>query len=60
MNLINQLVLVPVVVPLLGAGLCLALGRSAFAQRIISIVVLMIVVATSAVLLYRADTSGHR
>ena len=58
MNLINQLVLVPVVVPLLGAGLCLALGRSAFAQRIISIVVLMIVVATSAVLLYRADTYG--
>lgn len=58
MNLVNQLVLVPVVLPLLGAGLCLALGRSAFAQRIISIVVLLIVVATSGVLLYRAETFG--
>ncbi len=54
----TQLVLLPVILPLLGAGLCLAFGRSARAQRIISIAVLVAVVAVAAVLLWRADTQG--
>jgi len=58
MTFFDQLVLFPVILPLLGAGLCLALGQSAVAQRTISIVVLLAVVATSVVLLYRADTYG--
>jgi len=55
---IDQLVLLPVIVPLLGAGLCLVFGRSAQAQRAISVVVLLSVVATAAVLLVRADHHG--
>jgi len=57
-HLASQLVLVPVILPLLGAGLCLAFGRSARAQRIVSIVVLSIVVAAAALLLWRADQFG--
>ncbi|MGH3423718.1 MAG: Na+/H+ antiporter subunit D, partial [Nocardioidaceae bacterium] len=48
----------PVVLPLLGAGLCLVLGRSARAQRVISLAVLATVVAIAAVLLARADSGG--
>ncbi len=54
----NQLVLVPVILPLLGAGLCLVLGRSARAQRVVSVAVLAIVVATAVVLLVHADRHG--
>lgn len=54
----TQLVVLPVLLPLLGAGLCLVLGRSARAQRIVSVAVLTAVVATASVLLYRADTQG--
>ena len=54
----TQLVLLPVILPLLGAGLCLAFGRSARAQRIISVAVLVTVVGVAATLLYRADTYG--
>ncbi len=54
----NQLVLVPVLLPLLGAGLCLVLGRSARAQRIVSIIVLTVVVVTAVTLLVRADQYG--
>lgn len=54
----NQLILLPVIVPLLGAGLCLVFGRSAAAQRAISVVVLGSVVATAAILLVRADRHG--
>ena len=54
----NQIVLLPVILPLLGAGLCLAFGRSARAQRVISIAILTLVVTVSAVLLYRADHFG--
>lgn len=57
-HLLDQLVLVPVIVPLLGAGLALAFGRSAAAQRAISITVLTVVVATAAVLVVRADRLG--
>ncbi len=54
----TQLVALPVLLPLLGAGLCLVLGRSARAQRIVSVVVLSAVVATAATLLVRADRDG--
>ncbi|MGJ9413340.1 Na+/H+ antiporter subunit D [Aeromicrobium sp. CF4.19] len=54
----TQLVIVPVLLPLLGAGLCLVLGRSARAQRLVSVVVLSTVVVTAATLLVRADRFG--
>lgn len=54
----SQLVLLPVILPLLGAGLCLAFGRSARAQRIISIAVLVAVVGIASALLWRADQYG--
>ena len=54
----DQIVLLPVILPLLGAGLCLVFGRSAQAQRAISVVVLALVVTTAAVLLYQADQHG--
>lgn len=56
--LAEQLVLAPVILPLLGAGLCLVFGRFAAAQRAISIIVLLLVVATAAVLLFRTDRYG--
>jgi multicomponent Na+:H+ antiporter subunit D len=55
---VNQIVLLPVILPLLGAGLCLVFGRSARAQRVISVAILALVVTTSAVLLERADRLG--
>ncbi|XVX20711.1 Na+/H+ antiporter subunit D [Actinomycetota bacterium] len=54
----NNLVALPVALPLLGAGLCLVLGRSARAQRLVSIAVLSLSVLLAAVLLYQADTRG--
>lgn len=56
--LLDQFVLAPVILPLLGAGLCLAFGRFATPQRLISIVTLLLVVACAAVLLVRADRYG--
>lgn len=58
MNLLDQLVLAPVILPLLGAGLCLVFGRFAASQRWISIVTLISVVASAVVLLIRADRDG--
>ncbi|SKB06082.1 Na+/H+ antiporter subunit D [Aeromicrobium choanae] len=57
-GLLDQLVLAPVILPLLGAGLCLAFGRFAGAQRVISILTLLAVVASASVLLVRADQHG--
>ena len=57
-SLLDQLVLAPVILPLLGAGLCLAFGRFAGAQRVISILTLLAVVASATVLLVRADQHG--
>lgn len=54
----TQIVVIPVLLPLLGAGLCLVFGRSARAQRLISVVVLAAVVVTAATLLARADRLG--
>src|SRR5690606_40172648 len=55
---IEALVPLPVVLPMFGAGLAWARGRSARAQRGVSIVVLSLVVAVAAVLLVRADNDG--
>ena len=57
-SLLDQLVLAPVILPLLGAGLCLAFGRFAGAQRVISIITLLAVVASACVLLVRSDLHG--
>lgn len=57
-SLLDQLVLAPVLLPLLGAGLCLAFGRFAAPQRIISIVTLLLVVGSASILLVRADQDG--
>jgi multicomponent Na+:H+ antiporter subunit D len=54
----TQIVVLPVLLPLLGAGLCLVFGRSAAAQRLISVLVLGVVVVTAATLLVRADRYG--
>lgn len=54
----SVLVPLPVVLPLFGAGLTLVFGRSARAQRIISLAVLGIVVIVAATLLGRADAHG--
>lgn len=54
----NSLVPLPVVLPLFGAGVALAFGRSARAQRIISVTVLAAVVAVTGVLLAQADAHG--
>src|SRR5690606_3107058 len=57
-HLLDQLVLAPVLLPLLGAGLCLAFGRFAAAQRLISILTLVTVLAAATVLLIRSDSHG--
>ncbi|PSL03679.1 multisubunit sodium/proton antiporter MrpD subunit [Haloactinopolyspora alba] len=54
----SALVPLPVILPLLGAGLAFAFGRSARAQRVVSVVVLSVIVAVAAVLLTRADAHG--
>jgi multicomponent Na+:H+ antiporter subunit D len=52
------LVPLPVILPLLGAGLTLMLGRRPALQRTVSTVVLSAVVAIAATLLYQADQHG--
>ncbi|GHS89861.1 Na+/H+ antiporter subunit D [Actinomycetota bacterium] len=52
---LTWLVPLPVVLPLFGAGLALALYRNARIQRVISVVVLALVLIVSAVLLVQAD-----
>ena len=55
---IAQLLPLPVLLPLIGAGLALAFGRMRSAQRVISSVTLMLVLAVSVVLLWSADAEG--
>ncbi|WP_243842864.1 MULTISPECIES: Na+/H+ antiporter subunit D [unclassified Mumia] len=52
------LIPLPVVLALLGAGVCLALGQNARAQRVISFTTLSIIVAVAGVLLWAADRDG--
>ena len=54
----NELIPLPVVLPLFGAGLAFALGRSARAQRIVSLVVLSVTTVISAALLVSTQVSG--
>lgn len=54
----NNLLPLPVLLPLIGAGVCLVLGRSARAQRWVSVLVLSAVVAVAAVLVVAADRDG--
>lgn len=54
----NELVALPTILPLLGAGLCLAFGRSATAQRLISITALASIVVVAGILLWAADNQG--
>jgi multicomponent Na+:H+ antiporter subunit D len=52
------LIPLPVVLALLGAGVCLALGQNARVQRVISFTTLSIIVAVAGVLLWAADRHG--
>jgi multicomponent Na+:H+ antiporter subunit D len=55
---VNNLVILPVALPLLGAGLALALGRFHKAQWILSVLTLASVTGVAGVLLFRADQDG--
>ncbi|SFS41131.1 Na+/H+ antiporter subunit D [Saccharopolyspora flava] len=52
------LVALPVLLPLTAAGLSLALGRFADLQRLLGLLVLGVIIADAAVLLYVSDQSG--
>lgn len=54
----NALVPLPVILPLLGAGLTLMLSRRPGAQRVVSSVILVTVVAVAAILVVQADRHG--
>jgi multicomponent Na+:H+ antiporter subunit D len=55
---IAALLPLPVVLPLLGAGLAFAMGRSARAQRIVSLVVLTVTAGVAGILLVHTHASG--
>jgi multicomponent Na+:H+ antiporter subunit D len=55
---VTVLVALPVLLPLAAAGLSLALGRFADVQRILGLLVLGVIIADAAVLLYTSDQSG--
>ena len=54
----NNLLPLPVLLPLLGAGLALVLGRQPRAQRAVSSIVLLAVVVVSGVLVFLTDQHG--
>ena len=54
----NNLVPLPVLLPILGAGLALALNRRPRAQRVVSTIVMVAVVAVSGALMYLTDRVG--
>ena len=54
----NPLLVLPVLLPLLGAALTVIVGRSARTQRVIGVVVLSAVSVIAAVLLVEADRTG--
>jgi multicomponent Na+:H+ antiporter subunit D len=57
-ELVSVLGPLPVLLPLLAAGLTLVLARSNTAQRVVSIVVLVVVLAVAVTLLVLADRYG--
>ncbi|GAA3614143.1 Na+/H+ antiporter subunit D [Microlunatus ginsengisoli] len=58
MNNLNNLLPLPVLLPFIGAGLALALGRHPRAQRAVSTLVLVGVIVVEAVLVYLTDRDG--
>lgn len=56
--MITALLPLPVILPLLGAGFALAMGRSARAQRVVSLVVMSTTTAIAAVLVYKTHQDG--
>ena len=54
----TALISLPVLLPLLGAGACIVVGRSKVAQRVISVSVLTVVTAMTIVLVVRVDNDG--
>jgi len=54
----NNLLTVPVLLPMVGAALTLMLGRRPRTQRLVSILVLIGVVVAAGLLAYQADTNG--
>src|SRR5690242_143593 len=58
MNQLNNLLPLPVLLPFIGAGLALALGRHPRAQRAVSTLVLVGVIVVEAVLVYLTDRDG--
>ena len=54
----NNLLTVPVLLPMVGAALTLMLGRRPRTQRFVSILVLIGVVVAAGMLAYQADTNG--
>ena len=54
----SWLVAFPIVVPLIGAALCVLFGRSRATQRLISVSILAMIVVVSVVLLVKVDHDG--
>lgn len=54
----SVLITLPVLLPILGAAVTVAIGRSATLQRVVGLVVLTAVVVLAAILLVAADASG--
>ncbi|UDY35261.1 Na+/H+ antiporter subunit D [Dermatobacter hominis] len=54
----TALIALPILLPLLGAGACIVVGRSKTAQRVISVSVLTVVTALTIVLVVRIDADG--
>src|SRR6476620_6787682 len=54
----NNLLPLPVLLPFIGAGLALALGRHPRAQRAISTIVMVLVIAVASLLVYLTDRDG--
>lgn len=54
----TALVTLPILLPLLGAGLSIVLGRSRVAQRVVSLLVLTVVTGVSIALLVEVDRHG--
>ena len=54
----TALISLPILLPLLGAGACIVVGRSKTAQRVISVSVLTVVTVLTIVLVVRIDADG--
>jgi multicomponent Na+:H+ antiporter subunit D len=57
-GLLSALVPLPVVLPLIGAGITIAVARRTHVQRVVTVTVLSAVLVVSGILLWAADTHG--